>query len=414
MKKFNYALMLFTAVFFLIGEISFGQSIWNTRQFSSIGGNQLRKVQFVNTTVGYTGGGNGKFVKTTDAGDSWNVLNIGLTGYISSLFFLNENTGWVGSTQQVIKKTTDGGVTWSSQPITTSSYIADISFVNSQTGYLAGNGGQIFKTTNGGINWSNIAPASMPWGEVKFLNENTGWILSDMDLYKTTNAGSTWNSILHNSGSVIGYFQDFHFINAQTGWVTIPSGIAKTTNGGDSWSFKTIQMASPMAVQFLNENVGWCAGYTNNTGYIIATINGGANWVTQKVESNNVYWDISFANMNMGWACGNAIVSSTTTGGLVSIIPVSTKTPDAFSLKQNFPNPFNPATKINFDIKNSTFTSLKVFDMNGREVKTLVNENLTAGSYEINFNASELNSGVYFYTLKTNEYTETKKMMLVK
>jgi photosystem II stability/assembly factor-like uncharacterized protein len=414
MRKFK-ALIFAVILILAIQSVSFSQSVWNTRQFQTIEGNQLRKVQFVNAAVGYTGGGNGKFVKTTNSGDSWNVLNIGLTGYITAIYFIDENTGWVGSTEHLVKKTTDGGVTWASQPLSTSSYIADIYFNNSQTGYLSGNAGQIFKTSNGGTNWTNIAPINTHWGEVKFIDINTGWILSDYDLYRTTNAGTTWTSIFHNAGMQLGYFQDFHFINSLTGWATIPSGIAKTTNGGDTWSFKTIQMANPMAVQFLNENVGWCAGHTNNsTGYILGTVNGGTNWVTQKIEQNNEYWDISFANINMGWATGDAIVSSTTTGGLVSVIQTSTQSPDAFSLKQNFPNPFNPTTKISFAVKNSTFASLKIFDMNGKEVKTLVDGNISAGTYEINFNASELNSGVYFYTLKTNEFTETKKMTLIK
>lgn len=85
-----------------------------------------------------------------------------------------------------------------------------------------------------------------------------------------------------------------------------------------------------------------------------------------------------------------------------------------YKLSQNYPNPFNPTTKINFDLKNSAFASLKVFDITGREVRTLVNEKLSAGSYSYDFNASELPSGVYFYQLKTDGFIETKKMILLK
>jgi hypothetical protein len=85
-----------------------------------------------------------------------------------------------------------------------------------------------------------------------------------------------------------------------------------------------------------------------------------------------------------------------------------------FQLFQNNPNPFNPFTKIKFDIPKSGFTELKVFDITGREVKTLVNTNLQPGSYEVQFDGSILSSGVYFYRLTARKFTETKVMVLIK
>ncbi len=91
-----------------------------------------------------------------------------------------------------------------------------------------------------------------------------------------------------------------------------------------------------------------------------------------------------------------------------------TNLPNRFSLKQNYPNPFNPKTKIKYEIAKSGFVNLKVFDVLGREIKTLVNENQNAGYYEIDFDANNLNSGIYFYKLTTNNFSEMKKMILVK
>ncbi|MBP9096485.1 MAG: T9SS type A sorting domain-containing protein [Ignavibacteria bacterium] len=87
---------------------------------------------------------------------------------------------------------------------------------------------------------------------------------------------------------------------------------------------------------------------------------------------------------------------------------------ESYSLHQNYPNPFNPTTKINFDLKNSAFALLRVYDITGSEVRTLVNEKLSAGSYSYDFNASELPSGVYFYQLQADGFVETKKMILLK
>jgi hypothetical protein len=88
--------------------------------------------------------------------------------------------------------------------------------------------------------------------------------------------------------------------------------------------------------------------------------------------------------------------------------------PTNYSLSQNYPNPFNPTTNIKFSLSKESHVSLKVFDMIGREVETLVNVNQKAGSYQVNFNASKLASGVYIYRLQAGDFTQSMKMMLLK
>jgi hypothetical protein len=85
-----------------------------------------------------------------------------------------------------------------------------------------------------------------------------------------------------------------------------------------------------------------------------------------------------------------------------------------YSLNQNYPNPFNPVTKINFEIPKQGLVSLKIYDVQGREVRTLVNEVKAPGVYAFDFNGTELSSGVYFYRMEANGYTDIKKMMLIK
>ncbi|MEO6694735.1 MAG: T9SS type A sorting domain-containing protein, partial [Ignavibacteria bacterium] len=85
-----------------------------------------------------------------------------------------------------------------------------------------------------------------------------------------------------------------------------------------------------------------------------------------------------------------------------------------FLLLQNYPNPFNPTTKINFQLTMFNFVSLKVYDILGNEIESLINENISAGSYSIEWNASNYSSGVYFYKLETGSFTDVKRMMLLK
>jgi len=98
----------------------------------------------------------------------------------------------------------------------------------------------------------------------------------------------------------------------------------------------------------------------------------------------------------------------------IGVQNISTEIPGRFSLFQNYPNPFNPVTNIRYQLSNSGFVTLKIYDAMGKEVETLVNEKQQAGTYEANFNAANYPSGIYFYKLETNNFSETKKMILVK
>jgi hypothetical protein len=100
--------------------------------------------------------------------------------------------------------------------------------------------------------------------------------------------------------------------------------------------------------------------------------------------------------------------------GTIGINPVSNEIPEGFSLSQNYPNPFNPVTNIEFSMPAASFVNLVIYDMLGREVETLVNEDLNAGTFNVDFNASKLTSGVYFYKITAGNFIETKKMILVK
>jgi hypothetical protein len=99
---------------------------------------------------------------------------------------------------------------------------------------------------------------------------------------------------------------------------------------------------------------------------------------------------------------------------MIGVKNINTNTPDGFKLYQNYPNPFNPSTIIRFQIKDLRFVTLKVYDLLGKEITTLVNENLSAGNYEINFDGRELSSGMYFYKLVSGNFTDKKVMMLIK
>jgi len=149
----------------------------------------------------------------------------------------------------------------------------------------------------------------------------------------------------------------------------------------------------------------------------------------QTIQTNTLVGDVSFGGCSAGyWNSPNSdsciMVWSSHNGSnaycsrlvcsTVGVEPNGNEVPSEFSLKQNSPNPFNPVTKIKFSIPQSSFVKLVVYDIAGRETATLINNNLTAGSYTADFDASSLASGVYFYRLEAGSFTEVKKMMLIK
>ncbi len=99
---------------------------------------------------------------------------------------------------------------------------------------------------------------------------------------------------------------------------------------------------------------------------------------------------------------------------LIGISPVSGEIPKSYCLYQNYPNPFNPATAIRYEIPEVGIVTLKVFDMLGREIATLVNEKQQPGKYQVTWDASGFSSGVYFYKIEAREFSNAKKMVLVK
>ena len=159
-------------------------------------------------------------------------------------------------------------------------------------------------------------------------------------------------------------------------------------------------------IGFHNENTGWLGG--SGTSY--ETTNGGNSW-------HAAVWGqglnkIIFLNDTIGYAAGRRIYKYS--NDPVGINHIGSEIPQRFELKQNYPNPFNPMTNIGLRIADFGFVSLKVYDITGKVVAVLVNEELNAGVYNVDFDASNLSSGTYFYRMETNGFVDVKKMVVVK
>ena len=187
-----------------------------------------------------------------------------------------------------------------------------------------------------------------------------------------------------------------------------------TTNGGANWIVQTSGTTNSLSgVYFTDMNTGIAVG---DTGTILRTTNGGASWITQTSGTTKDLFGVSFTDANNGTAVGrDGTILRTTNGGATFVEEEEMdEMPTEFLLFRNYPNPFNPSTSIQYAVSSRQFVTLKVYDILGNEIETLVNEEKSTGTYEITWYAENLPSGVYFYKMTGGNYSETKKMLLLK
>jgi len=380
----------------------------------------LNAVDFIDDSKGWIIGTSSSFY-TYDGGESWTSMNLGSFGYPNAVDFVNDLVGWVVG-RWSIWHTTDGGVSWITQSTYNGVSLNSVCFIDENNGWTVGNYGStweyalILHTSNGGLNWEEqyrIMDGALY--SIDFVDNLKGWAVGGANHHSvvlfTNDGGVNWEQ-RYNSSEVVFKFIDF--IDSLNGWATVSwpledMQLFKTTDGGFTWN-GTLRSPYLGDVDFIDNLNGWVGGQT-----ILRTRDGGINWIDQNIPAGSSH--ICMVDTNTGFAVdGLGIILKTTTGGVTSVRENINDLvlPNDYYLKQNYPNPFNPTTKIKFSIPETGITILKVYDIMGREVATLVNEEKTVGTYEITWFAEQLPSGVYFYRIQAGSFVETKKMVLMK
>jgi photosystem II stability/assembly factor-like uncharacterized protein len=348
----------------------------------------LYRVYFVNQNTGIAIGQGGIIIRTTNSGTLWGILvNTGIHGFLKGIYFIDQNTGFITGWKGYFLKSTDAGANWDVSVLDSAKDFESVYFVNNLTGFVAGLAGICFKTTDGGLSWTYLTlDVSKNFYSIRFINDMTGFVVGgwiNATIIMTTNTGTNWSPMLGGATGVRLY--DLYFVNQDTGYIC----------GRD--------------------------------GYIMKSVNGGINWVTQNTPTTNYLWSIFFASTDTGYTVGcNGTILKTVSGGEpIGLRKISNIVPDKFILYQNYPNPFNPVTRIKFQIPSSHISpergmqniSLIVFDILGREVVTLFSSpwrTIGGAAYEVEFYGTNYPSGVYYYRLSASEFTETKALVLVK
>lgn len=413
--------LLLIILVFLFSIIDCLSQNWIVQQ---VGANiNFKACCFLDANTGFTTGPDslgGLIFKTTNGGLNWNSIRVMGFGQDRSIYFVDANTGFA-SIGSGIFKTTDGGNNWIDNYYNNGHSLRCISFFNSNTGYAVGYNfeGKILRSTNCGAVWVENTNGSTSTITSIYTISGTGtayYVTSAGSIRKTISYGLTWTvsqlnrpyelMSVHfenvNTGYAVGY-------NAGTPWFNV---FLKTTNGGTTWDSSGCGGSWANSVYFTSVNTGYIASYP---GMILTTTNSGLNWNSQTVTSKKIN-SIFFPNALTGYAVGDSglILKTTNGGGLTFENNIQIVLPYEYYLYQNYPNPFNSVSKIKYEISKTGRVKLTVCDILGNEIKTLVNEKQSPGTYEVAFDGYNFSSGIYFYKLQTESYLETKKMLMIK
>ena len=325
--------------------------------------------------------------RSLNGGSSWSSATNGLSGsgaWVGPLLSHPDSLGVFYTARQTVFKTNNYASSWFSISTGTAGTIREMAISKSDPKIMyATSSNRVYKSTNRGYSFTLVS-SGMPSRTVKSIYihpDSSNVVLVTFSgfgsgkVYKTTNGGQTWNNISGNlpdspANDVLIYYPGYA---TSVYLVAMDIGVFMTNDYGNSW----IELAQGLP----------------NTVAIHLDYNQTANKVRIGTHGRGVY---------------------EITGLVTGIVNINNQTPEKYTLSQNYPNPFNPTTLIRFSILGNENVKLKVYNLLGKEIATLVNKNLNAGTYDINFDGSKLSSGVYIYKIETDNFTDSKKMILKK
>lgn len=410
--------------------------------------------------------GDNMFVAASQGSTNYQQLSFGNNGPFRDAQFINKEVGFLFGSQSFY--TINGGLSWNSLPVfNTNSEEIQGHFFNLDHGLILISS-RLYKTYDRGITWTNV-----DWfrggGNMYFNDDNAGYIAAYDDVYKSTDLGEHWVSTPYqNQPSYYSVFaSDMLFFGDSLGFIfDLMKGSYRTTDAGQNWirdAFYNgiIQNQSKYGASDAIVTGMWSSDNYNFYSFGLVTTDRGGTW-TETFRNDNVYCDDvlilpsergllvtsnkmlkvtidgGFTWSQSGYPFPDRIQKLLTdhNGGIYAIDYINKKVyhlndlnsitvgleetknkeihPDNFTIYQNYPNPFNPATSIKFAIPVKSDVVIEVYNLLGQKVATLVNSTLEAGNHQVEFDAKNLSSGVYIYSLRAGDFMNTRKMILLK
>jgi hypothetical protein len=409
-KKILVSLMAVIGV-----TINIGFAQWKNTGFSGV---TVRKIEVKEGNIFAGTESNGAYL-SADNGSSWNSLNNDpLTATTTVMAFAFKDTNiFAGTWGPGILCSPDSGLSWTN--LTNGMAQAGIySVAVCKDGSIlvgtVGNG--IYRSTNDGSSWSMVRSVR---AYVILTDSTAVYVGTDQGFYRSVNNGADWIevnngisgdrvilTIVKNGDALFAGTNGngvWYSTNVDSGWVAANTGLPGNGSGG---------MLPITAIAVYENNI--FAG-TSGSGVYVSK-DKGLHWIAvndglsyQNIRSLGINRDTLFASTFLGGIWSRPVSEITT-----AVEKNNETIPDQFVLEQNYPNPFNPSTTFHFILPYRLFVSLKIYDVMGKEIATVVSEEMHSGIYERRWNALGVSSGIYFYRLQAGSFSETKKLVLIK
>jgi len=401
----------------------------------------LYAIDFANYQTGYAAGSSGAVLKTTDDGETWFDISPGGANFFRSIDFIY-NKGWVVGLNGAIFRTTDGGSTWiETLPRVTNETLNKVKFIDENIGWIVGDYGTILNTDDGGVNWYvKDSPSNHYLTSVYFPETGIGWICGwDGVILQTNDGGGTVSFEIFERNYLNLSIPDPGELSDSIEVQISPRMFADLTLAGVTVMIDTVLHPDVSDLAFLLTHDGItdtliAQSEISDTNIINCSLTDAACISIAEGESpyqgsyrpHSSLMVFSGMNPNGKWALKVVDMVSGNSGTLQSwglklffdapseVESDYTFIPSEYEIYQNFPNPFNPSTIIRWQMPETGFVMLKIYDVLGREITTLVDEELSVGKHEVKFDASRFSSGIYFYQLKAGKFIQTKKMILLR
>ena len=409
-------LVLKVAILFLFCTSSFfSQNFWQ----KTSGPAQGRVNSLLVTSSGIFAGANSVYFSSDD-GVTWDTKNSGIPVPEKVYqFFLDDSSNiYAGVGNSRIYKTSNGGTEWVAKTVVSGSVdIRSIAMNKNGTMFCGGlTGGGVFRSTDKGETWAASNAGITDFNINALTINSSGHVFAATEnggVFRSTDDGANWIAV--NSGlSQVSANNIIAKPNDELICIDGSTQFFLSLNNGDSWTKISPNVTSSARGLVINSlNHIYIA--MDMQGVIRSTDNG-ANWETINSGLDDLFLRSLALDANQRIYLGTSntrvvYIGQVTATGLERI---SENSPKDFGLSQNYPNPFNPTTKINYQLSANGFVTLKILDVLGKEVTTLVNDEQLTGTYSVDFDASNLSSGIYFYELRTGSFIQSKKMILLK
>ena len=352
------------------------------------------------------------FFRSTNKGKDWVAASTGLSSFIVYCVTMQDSNLFAGTANGILRSS-NKGTAWSASSDGLNTNVIRSITVHGSDMFAAGNNA-LYKSTDSGENWTPLNIGFTPIKTSSIIIDKQNIFAGAVNgIFRSTDYGLNWEQA--NTGLTDQYITSLLSVDGKLFAGTYLHGVFCSTNNGDKWS--SVPFLSSQAVHSLAEFnnlflfVGTDYGtkiYSLKDSSLITGFQSGMP-STISIYSLALQDSILYAG-----AYENGIWSCPVAGLLTGIEKDFSNYPAEFQLYQNYPNPFNPITTIEFQVPRAENVSLRVFDIIGREVKTLINEEKSLGTYKIRFNGKNLPSGVYFYRLEAGNFASTKKLILMK